>query len=519
MRVHNRLQTMIAALHVCLALLFLTVFAGCGIHFHRSEDAKVAQSAADAFKDAKLNETVTAEFAASAEILTQEISAIRRQSSARRDQWLAAFIGGQKKETSWDGLSTYISNRIKELAGDKADQDPIKSDITMMLAAPELIYRKYNDLRERYLSYYAMRDQMKDPKIPRIPRIGAKLTDNEMAQLSPEVKQVYGTYEETLNKYEAAVKKSSPSPTIRGLISETLSSQTLLAKELNEVSEAATETKKQLGDLQKARDAKLAEVSAAGKTAQEVSHALKDATAKMEEAKTFLKQITNVTSQAGLPGIQKKIIGLEAIREEITDLLHFSSDALNEKVPTEDDKVKIKLLASVSAIQHGFDAATYPKVSDLLLELERFRIEIQRLQGLIALEQERKTILDLKLAAFVRELKALRLAQARIREARGTKAIAKETGATAELAVDALAYVTESWTAGRSPAEETDFLLAGLDHRAALENSATAFSQWANLIGVPLSQLLAYHQSGIKAEDLANLISAAGLAAIAGGVY
>src|SRR6478736_6109686 len=71
---------------------------GCGIHFHSPEDAKVAQSAVDAFKDAKLNETVIAEFAASAEILTQEIAAIRRQSNARRDQWLAAFIGGQTKE-------------------------------------------------------------------------------------------------------------------------------------------------------------------------------------------------------------------------------------------------------------------------------------------------------------------------------------------------------------------------------------------------------------------------------------
>jgi hypothetical protein len=61
--------------------------------------------------------------------------------------------------------------------------------------------------------------------------------------------------------------------------------------------------------------------------------------------------------------------------------------------------------------------------------------------------------------------------------------------------------------------------MAGIDHRSALENSSAAFAQWANLIGVPLSQLVAYHQSGIKSEDLANLINAAGFGAIAGGLY
>lgn len=78
MRVHNRFQSVIAVSHACLALLILLSLNGCGIHFHRPEDAKLAQAAVDAFKETKLNDTVTAEFAAAAELLAQEIKAIRR---------------------------------------------------------------------------------------------------------------------------------------------------------------------------------------------------------------------------------------------------------------------------------------------------------------------------------------------------------------------------------------------------------------------------------------------------------
>lgn len=501
-----------------LVLLPILLFPGCGIHFHSPEDAKMAQSAVDAFKDAKLNETITAEFAASAETLTQEIAAIRRQSNARRDQWLAAFIGGQTKAQSWDGLTMYIANRIKELAGEKAAQDPLKSAISTMLAAPKNIYNAYGDLRGTYLSYHTVRGSLVPPTDPKIPRIGAKLTDDQEAKLSIPVKQAYQDYKRDLGNYEAAVKTGLP-PALQGLIGETLASQAAHDQTLHLVSVAATDTQKKLDDLKKVRDAKLAEAALPGKKAEEISAALKEAAAKTEETDKLLQQLTSVRSQAGLPELQKKITGLQSIRQEISDLLRSSSDALEGKVPTEGDKVKIKLLTSVSAIRAGVYGAEYPKVSDLLLESERLRIEIQRLQGLITLEQGRKTVLDLKLASLVRELGALRRAQDRVQEAGGTKAIAEEDGTTAEKAVDALAYLAESWTAGRSPAEETDFLLAGLDHRAALENSSAAFAQWGNLIGVPLSQLLAYHQSGIKSEDLANLINAAGLGAIAGGLY
>ena len=200
-------------------------------------------------------------------------------------------------------------------------------------------------------------------------------------------------------------------------------------------------------------------------------------------------------------------------------MLPAAADAIAGKNPPAGDSETIKLLASLTAIRAGLDGAAYPRVSDLILESERLRIELNRLKGVIALEEERKTLLDFYLTALSREILALRFARRRAEAAQPWGILAKESDATKqELAADALAYLAESWSIGRTPAEEIDFLIFGIDHRAALENSSAALAQWSNLIGVPLSQLVAYHESGIKSEDLANLINAAGLSAIAAGV-
>jgi hypothetical protein len=196
------------------------------------------------------------------------------------------------------------------------------------------------------------------------------------------------------------------------------------------------------------------------------------------------------------------------------------ADAIGGKKPPPGDSERIKLLASVTAIRAVIDGAAYPRVSDLILESERLRIELDRLRGLIALEEERKTLLDLQTTALSREIFALTRARVRVTDAKASGPLAAEQdGPKQEAAADALAYIAESWSIGRTPAEEIDFLLLGIDHHAALENSSAAFAQWSNLIGVPLSQLVAYHESGIKSEDLANLINAAGLSAIAAGVH
>jgi hypothetical protein len=60
--------------------------------------------------------------------------------------------------------------------------------------------------------------------------------------------------------------------------------------------------------------------------------------------------------------------------------------------------------------------------------------------------------------------------------------------------------------------------LISLDHEQALDASEFALALWKHMIATPLEEFVGYHASGIKSQDIANLINAVGLAGIAIGV-
>jgi len=67
--------------------------------------------------------------------------------------------------------------------------------------------------------------------------------------------------------------------------------------------------------------------------------------------------------------------------------------------------------------------------------------------------------------------------------------------------------------------QHLDYYLIDLEHRAALEESATAVRLWHALIETPLTELATYHASGIKGETIADMfIRFSSLGAIAIGV-
>lgn len=495
-----------------IAVIFVT---GCGIHLHRPQDAQLARNASAAFKDAKLTEALKGEFDAAAEMLKDEVAAIRRQSNARRDRLLSAIIGGQNDVESWGRIVDYADRRLEELLGPKEDANwPGLND---WIKARKDTYERFDTVREGYLVYEGLRKSTD----PRIPRIGVRLSEKEESALTEAAKDAYRHYKEQLAEYDKAAKRANTPPSGKGIVGSIAESLDNQEKNLREASEAAKKVKADLERLKKERENKIAEAKAPGKKGDEISKALKEAADKTNAAKKILQGLLDAAAKRGLTGVQEKITAFEEIREQISDLLPATADAVAGKKPEPGDSEKIKLLASLTAIRAAVDGAAYPRVSDLILESERLRIELDRLRGLIALEEERKALLDHQLTALSREIVALSRAKARVisevKVPRGVLALENDA-INQELAADALACIAESWSVGRTPAEEIDFLIFGIDHRVALENSSAAFAQWSNLIGVPLSQLVAYHESGIKPEDLANLINAAGLSAIAARV-
>lgn len=475
-----------------LVLSFL--LAGCGVHLHRPDDAQLARTALTTFKDVKLEDSIKNESIATSEILNSEIAAIRHQSRARRDKLLSIVIGEKNNTESRNRLTKYVDDRLEDLLG-KGFSD--KALITW-LTAQENIEPQFESVRQFYLTY----GQLRKHDDPRIIRIGTLLSEQDADKLQEPLKTVYDSYTEHLKKYNETKKIALTVPVTKGILGEIVSSLNAQEEKLIAASEVAIIEKTELDRIKKERDNKIAESQAPGKTADEISKATKEASDKTNEIVSFLKKLLDPTNKNDLPGTQKKIIALEEIREKITGILPSVADAVAGQTPSSEDSEKIKILESITAIRKGIDGIAYPKISDLILESGRLRIELERLRGIVELEEERKAMLNLQLTYLSQEIKLLNNAKKRENSI-----------------VESLAYLAESWSIGRTPAEEIDYLIIGIDHRIALRNSTAAFEQWSNLILVPLSQLVAYHESGIRSEDLANLINAAGFSAIAPGLY
>lgn len=490
--------------HVILIINFLLT--GCGTHLHRPDDAQLARTASIAFKDVKLEASIKMELIAASEILDSEIAAIRRQSNARRDRVLSAVIGEEKSGDAWNNLINYTRSRLEELLGTEIQSN----DLDLWLASQNNTGQRYETVRQSYLQY----DQNRKHDDPRIIRIGTLLSEQDANNLQDPLKTIYSAYLESLDKYNITRKNSATPPTTQGIIGGIVASRNAQEKKLSDASDAARIVKTELDKIKTERNEKIIESQTPGKKADEISKALKEITDKTDKMISILESLLR-TANDGLSGVQKKIIALEEIREQVTEILPRVADAVAGQTPPPEDSEKIKILESITAIRKGIGGIAYPRISDLILESERLRIELERLRGLIALEEERKIMLNLQLTALGREINSLRYAEQRVKSAKAAKTKAEMQALT----IESFAYLAESWSNGRTSAEEIDFLIAGIDHRAALKNSAAALAQWSNLIGVPLSQLVAYHESGIRSEDLANLISAAGFSAIAPGLY
>ena len=69
------------------------------------------------------------------------------------------------------------------------------------------------------------------------------------------------------------------------------------------------------------------------------------------------------------------------------------------------------------------------------------------------------------------------------------------------------------------PRLEQDFRLIDLQHRENLANREMALKAWNNLAAVPIEQIDAYYQAGIKPEEIADLlVKALGFTAITVGI-
>jgi hypothetical protein len=161
-----------------------------------------------------------------------------------------------------------------------------------------------------------------------------------------------------------------------------------------------------------------------------------------------------------------------------------------------------------------------PPVSPLLIEKQRQ--EIQRDAAARAVERARRRV-ELrrqKVDALVLELRLLQRARIAADHARaaanaGTnpfgltlrEALGGGTaGVTKRHLYESIMFYVDSIATARLRQEQLELQLVAVDHEEAVDSAQTAIGLWNALIATPINELVAYHASGVKAEEIAALV-------------
>lgn len=315
-------------------------------------------------------------------------------------------------------------------------------------------------------------------------------------------------------------------------------------------------------------------VADAKKQHAEAVKAVKDANGKAEEIRKTIKEESDrlQAKLAEAAEIAPSVVSEERVGAIVTLLKAAAGD--ETQVETDDNLAQATLLlggvSSLAADVSGLVAkARAPSVSNLLIELQHQSVLLQHAKALEALEERRLAIRRDQLAGYIDEIDQLQ----QLRDAMcsfayhmaakghpgtacddftvsddgkdcttgGAVPITVATGncalgqpwkvhlkkppsgdpnknnATREL-YKALAAYTRVFPM-RAARLEQDFRIIDLQHRENLANREMALKAWNNLAAVPIDEIDAYYQAGIKPETLADLIvKALGFTAITVGV-
>jgi hypothetical protein len=155
------------------------------------------------------------------------------------------------------------------------------------------------------------------------------------------------------------------------------------------------------------------------------------------------------------------------------------------------------------AVEIG-DLLDSPPVASLIIEKQRLKLLKAQAERETERLEQRIAILELRLEAAIGEVRSLI-------EARN--AISKDGRRQLLLAVG---WYLSTFTLYQTTQGQLDYRLIGLDHQIAVDRSEDALALWYVLIQQPADQLVAYFDSGIRREEILQLLQALGI--VAGGV-
>jgi hypothetical protein len=507
----HRASSFVSRVSTLTILIVVAILTGCAnYHLYRQDTHELAVQALTSFEEAALAEALVDERQLMSEVLALELEVVRRHTIVRRNAWLRAVIGDTT--SSWSVLGeTAVASRLESLVGDS--RDPIVGDIIEHL---QTMPKRLNDLK-------VARDRYLGERGPRDPSATCPVQDTRTAE-EPLASSFFDNYKEDCAEYLAEVatlRERFPANSELGKVQLLLDNTAAAIKELQDSSKAAT---KQLTDAKKQHAEAIRDRDST--VLQRTSAELKEALGTLAKPLEIGTKLDDAFVDLGLGGqlalVETQLASIEAILDAVSDTTQNLGAS-----PNESTKLHLRMVSFLSTLEGRISDLHTPQPSVLLFESERLRLERERIKRRIANAEARLGLLDVKRDALLGEVFWLgknlgTIKLHRQREDTGNceakKSIVdtfqQRNSSCRELVANALLYYANSWTLGRVVQEEVDYRLIAARHDAALDASEIALAQWQNLIGVPLSQLAAFHGAGIRSDQVRNFIQALGFSGL-----
>ncbi len=498
-----------------LIIVFCFVLSsGCaGTHLYNKANHEMAKKADSSFKDVELSKSLVKERERLAEFLSQEIEVVRHQTLARRDAQLIAIIGNNKK--SFNKFKEIINERLLKL---------VDSDVEKFVEITNLIRAQEQKLANIAETYNFFPEAAKHP----LSCSGKSLPSFE----DDSIQDMINEYSVECNKYKELKSEMSK-----------LFGKGEYGELANTIQNVKTERDNMAAEL-KTRNEKYNAALKIYKTlkdnSQDFSAIAKELIKRLDALDGPFSVGTQALKMLGLEDL--KLIGqiekLEEQRKSIGTIIDKISkgESISETDAASDTKIDIRIASTIDSLSQLYTKFnTYP-LNALILQNERLRIEIDGLKRRVVNAKEQLYLMERKRDAIKLEVDSLVEAAKYLRFAEQKKCgentlisnfIPKsKSGAETDSKSDcqddigrSLLHYANSWSIGRLAQEEIDYLLIGNQHKQALDDSEIALAHWENLLGVPITQLVALHGAGITSDEIAKfglgIVNLAGLTAIA----
>ena len=518
-------------------ILAALVLSGCGAgHFYNAENDKTATAAKEAADELNLAAVVAQERNNQAKLLTHEIAVVSDFAVTRRNTALRALLETRRNEDGTikrpiEPLSTklqrFINERLKTITGtDNIDDINGILDLEQNLRdEQENLGTSRRDFRLRVgveppacpageSNTFDVTDEMVDRITKGAANAGKKLTKRR-------IKRSLNFYKARCQRFlDAWSSISSVGGLLDGVVEEWRKASEVLERETAGVREARKEYEVALKAYKEAVEAVQKDTSA--KTKDELKKAVKS----IREA---LGALAGASDLGNLEAVNEQIEKIDLLLEAAA-----KGELNQEKLKKADERTNravaiasllpglVEQTAAISAL------AKVPPVNALLFEKERLLAQKQAADRAVERTRSRRALLERKRDALFRELDVLIQATQYIdwavRENNGGQIkidhlTRQSIGETARrYMVMAVASYLNSFTGPRQLVHETEYRLIDVDHAEALDRSETSLRLWESAVKQPVTVLAAYHGSGLRTEDIIELLKAAGLFVISARV-